>query len=171
MRGNKQGNNKTDTASSSSSSCCRWKEISFDRETSLLRRRNGFQELGGKKKLIRKKIVKKFGRLSCGVKRRSECPAVEISQLTRQEVLLDFSFLCHRESIVVRAEISRSSIFLLYACFVAWFWKPMCLHVLSLLQTLSIATFSYLYCQHCITLRSAKHSLITSFSSSCMCRC
>jgi hypothetical protein len=68
------------------------------------------------------------------VKRRSECPAVEISQLTRQEVLLDFSFLCHGESIVVRAETSRSSIFLLYACFVAWFWKPMLLHVLSLLQ-------------------------------------
>ncbi len=166
-----RGNNKTDTASSSSSSSCRWKEISFDRETSLLRRRNGFQELGGKKKLIRKKIVKKFGRLRCGVKRRSECPAVEISQLTRQEVLLGFSFLCHRESLVVRAEISRSSIFLLYACFVAWFWKPMFLHVLSLLQMLSIATFSYLYCQHCITLRSAKHSLITSFSSSCLCRC
>jgi hypothetical protein len=91
--------------------------------------------------LIRKKIVKKFGRLRCGVKRRSECPAVEISQLTRQEVLLDFSFLCHRESIVGRAEISRSSIFLLYACFVAWFWKPMFLHVLSLLQMLSSYIF------------------------------
>jgi hypothetical protein len=52
-RGKSQGNNKTDTASSSSSSC-RWKGISFDRETSLLRRRNGFQELG-KKRVDRKK--------------------------------------------------------------------------------------------------------------------
>jgi hypothetical protein len=50
-RGKNQGNNKTDIASSSS---CRWEGISFDRETSLLRRRNGFQELG-ENKVDRKK--------------------------------------------------------------------------------------------------------------------